>query len=142
MSEMFKRSFFGYDLESVQQEIDRINQQYELKAKGLKMEMTELNHQKELLRVEYNNVKQEVDFRENKKEFIKNQLFEKYIDLSDKHLAAKHKMEDSIAILKNQVQIKQEELSKYKGYSNKIRTDILKIKDIFETLLEEEGVEK
>jgi len=141
MPEMFKRSIRGYDFQSVQQEIDIINQAYEMKIKELKKEIVSQTHQNELLAMDRAKIKQDLDKREEIQDRIKNDLLEKHMDASNKHLSAKRKMQNAIDDLQNHVKMKQEELAKYKRYSDKIKKDILKIRDNYETLIEEDGVE-
>lgn len=142
MPDMFKRTFRGYDTESVQQEIDKINRQFEEKINELKKEIVAKTNEKESLEREFDKLKQTFGNRADMQESIKEKLLEEYLDVSHKHLKAVRQMEESISDLKNKVKVKQEELSKYKGYSNKIKSDILKIRDRFENILEWKGDDK
>ncbi|KUO64424.1 MAG: hypothetical protein APF84_10650 [Gracilibacter sp. BRH_c7a] len=137
MPKNFKRSIRGYDAESIQQEINTINQMYDNKIQELKKEIFAQTHQRQLLRNEYNKLKQEFGDRVELQEQIKDKLYEKYLEILEQQLITKRKTDHSIAELENQVKLRQEELSKYKGYSNKVKSDILRVRDSFKSILEE-----
>lgn len=142
MHQMFKRSLIGYDLNSVQQEIDNISAKYETRIKELKEELTNHTHQRELLRIEYERLKQDIEGRLNIETSIKDKLYEKYIVVAEKRLDAERRMEEAATELKDQVKLKQIMLDKYKDYQTNIKSDMFRIRDRFENILDDgEGIE-
>ena len=137
MHRMFKRSLIGYDLNSVQQEIDRLSAEYEIRIKELKDELTNHTHQRELLRTEYEKLKQDLEDRLNIEKTIKDKLYEKYIVVAEKRLDAEKKMEEAAVELKEQVKHRQIMLAKYKDYQTNIKSDMFRIRDRFENILDE-----
>lgn len=143
MHRMFKRSLIGYDLNSVQQEIDNISAKYENRIKELKEELTNHIHQREMLRSEYERLKQDIEGRLNIETSIKDKLYEKYIVVAEKRLDAENRMEEAATELKNQVKLKQIMLDKYKDYQTNIKLDMFRIRDRFENILDDgEGIEE
>lgn len=142
MHRMFKRSFIGYDLNSVQQEIDRISAEYETRIKEFKDELTNQTHQRKLLRTEYEKLKQDIEERLNIQNSIKDKLYDKYIVVAEKRLDAERRMEEATTELKEQVKLKQIVLARYKDYQTNIKSDMFRIRDRFENILDGEGIEE
>lgn len=143
MHRMFKRSLIGYDSNSVQQEINKISGEYEARMKALKDQLTHHTHQRELIRTEYEKLKQDLKDRLNIQNSIKDKLFEKYIVVAEKRLDAEKRLEEAAMELRDQVKIKQIVLDKYKDYQTNIKSDMFRIREKFESIVDEgEGIEE
>ena len=125
----------------MEQEIERNNLQHENQISELKKEITKEMDKRELLKLELEESRQKFEHAKELKENIKNSLFENYMDMVIRHQTEIKRLEASILELNHTVIMKQSELSKYNGYLNRIKSDILRLRDKFDCILETEGVD-
>lgn len=137
MEKKFKRALTGYDMDSIQQEIEKLDVEHKLRLSELRQEIAVQALKREALKTELDKIQHIVQERKKVEDTIKDRLFAKYLEFFYRHKSESQSMEESIIELQVQLKSKQAELEKYQGYLDKIKSDILNVRDNFEDILKE-----